>query len=496
MTLTVSNTLTDEEEVFEPLDPERVGLYYCGLTVSDDAHLGHARSWVHTDVIHRWLTHLGYDVTHVENFTDINEKIVARVGDSGDEELDVSHHYISRVLADMRRLNLKRVDVHPRVSEHIPHIIQMIERLIDREYAYQSNGSVYFDVSAFPAYGQLSNQSFEEMESQGSADRDEKRNPQDFALWKADGVPPEDVATHQSEDAAMSPADAARGAETYDSPWGTGRPGWHIECSAMATEHLGETFDIHVAGRDLVFPHNENEIAQAVAATDGAFSHYWLHTGLLETEGEKMSSSLQNFFLVRDAVERFGPDVIRTFFLSTVYNADQTFSEAAIAEAEERWDRLAGAYDRATDAADSPDAYTTVEDAALRSTIADMPDQFTAAMNSDFNTREALAALLELASSVNSHIGERSHYDYSALQRAIGLFEEFGGRVFGLTFGDAPASSVVLTDELIELVLDIREGERAAGRYDRADSIRADLEALGITVEDNAEGSTYRLDGK
>lgn len=495
MSLTVSNTLTREEEVFEPLDDDRVTLYYCGLTVSDDAHLGHARSWVHTDVIHRWLEHLGYDVKHVENFTDINEKIVARVGTDGENETDVAQGYIGRVLSDMRRLNLKRVDVHPRVSEHVPEIIDMIERLIDRDYAYEADGSVYFDVSRFPDYGTLSNQPLDEMEPQEEGAIPEKRNPQDFALWKANGVTPDEIADHRPADAAGSLDEAAAGAETYESSWGDGRPGWHIECSAMATTHLGDTFDLHVAGRDIQFPHNENEIAQAVAATDGAFARYWLHTGLLRTEGEKMSSSLQNFFRVRDAVDRYGADVIRTFFLSSVYSADQTFSEEAIAEAEERWSRLEEAYNRAASAADDVAARTDVEDTELRESISRTQERITTAMNDDFNTREAISALLTFSARVNAHVGERTAYDYQALTQAIDLFQTYGRDVFGLTFGDRPTADVRLADDLIELLLDLREAEREAGRYDRADTIRDDLADLGVTVEDSDGGPTYRIDG-
>ncbi len=495
MPLTVSNTLTDEEEVFEPLEDDEVTLYYCGLTVSDDAHLGHARSWVHTDLIHRWLEHLGYTVRHVENFTDVNEKIVARVGQDGDDEAAVARTYIARVIGDMRRLNLKRADVHPRVTEHVEQILGMVERLIDRGYAYEAGGSVYFDVEGFPDYGRLSNQRLDEIEPQEDGELSEKRNPQDFALWKADGVSAEDIGEHQHEDASVAPSAAAEEALTFESPWGRGRPGWHIECSAMATHHLDETFDIHVAGRDLVFPHNENEIAQAVAATDGDFSRYWLHTGLLETGGEKMSSSLQNFFRVRDAVAEYGTDVIRTFFLSSVYSADQAIDEEALAEAEERWTRLREAYERAVEAADSVDAATHATDEGLRNVLDACPERFTAAMNDDFNSREAMAALLELATAVNGHVGERDTYDYQALKRAIDVFETFGGSVFGLTFGTAPASEVALADEVIELVLDIREAERDAGRYERADQIREDLAALGVDVEDEAGGPTYRIGG-
>ncbi|MFB6102630.1 MAG: cysteine--tRNA ligase [Haloplanus sp.] len=493
MTLSVTNTLTGEREEFEPAGDE-VLLYVCGLTVSDDAHLGHARVWTHADVMHRWLSHLGYPVRHVENFTDVNEKIVARVGedDLGESELDVAEGFIASIIEDMRGLNLKRAAVYPRVSEHIPEIIDLVETLIDRGYAYEADGSVYFDVTAFDDYGKLSNQRVEEMEAQGTPDeRSEKRHPADFALWKADGVDPADVAEHRSESPPLGPNPPS--GETWDSPWGEGRPGWHIECSAMSTTHLDDTIDIHVGGHDLVFPHHENEIAQSEAATGEQFARYWLHTGLLETAGEKMSSSLGNYFYVADALDEFGPNVIRTFYLSTNYGSKQTFSEAAMAEAEERWERLERAYEAAVDACDSVDARTKVVDDALRGAVETTRTDFAAAMNDDFGVREATAALLQLASAVNRHVDEGPEYDYVGLRRAVETFEELGGDVLGLAFAaEGGSGEAHLADDLIELVLDVREAEREAGNYDRADALRADLEALGVTVEDSDEGPTYR----
>ena len=340
MTLHLTNTLTGERELFEPADDDRVTLYLCGLTTSDPVHVGHARTWVHADVMVRWLEQLGYEVRYVQNFTDVNEKIVARVGEDGEDEAAVARNYTADVIAAMRELNLRRADVYPRVSEHIDEVIAMVETLVDEGYAYESAGSVYFDVTAFDSYGELSNQRLEEMEPRSDPDeRTEKRDPADFALWKAGGVSPAEVETHRHEGAAPADEAAAR-AQTWDSPWGEGRPGWHIECSAMSTAHLGDSFDIHVAGSDLVFPHNENEIAQSEAATGQQFCRYWLHTGMVQVEGEKMSSSLQNFTTARNAIDEFGPDVLRTFFLSTVYSADPRFSEQTLAEAEQRWERL------------------------------------------------------------------------------------------------------------------------------------------------------------
>jgi cysteinyl-tRNA synthetase len=497
MTLRVTNTLTGEREVFEPRDEDEVLLYYCGLTTSDPAHMGHARSWLHVDVMHRWLEHRGYDVRHVENFTDVNEKIVARVGEAGDDEADVAETYIADLIEDMRALNLKRAEVYPRVSEHVDEIVAMVETLVETGHAYESNGSVYFDVTTFEDYGALSNQSPEEMEAQGDPDeRSEKRHPADFALWKAGGVGAEEVAEHRHDEAAPA-EEAAACAGTWDSPWGEGRPGWHIECSAMATTHLGDTIDVHVGGRDLVFPHHENEIAQSEAATGRTFARYWLHTALVqvETDGEdeKMSSSLGNFATVADLVRERGPNVARMWALSAAYNTEAVFSEATLAEAEERWDRLERGYEAASGACDSTGARSTVTDEALREAVADARGEFAAAMDDDFNTREALSALLDLVGAVNRHV-ETEPYDYRGLHRAVEAFETLAGDVLGFELGDAGGGGdVQLAEDLVELVLAAREDAREAGDYERADRLRDRLAALGVEVQDTDDGPTYRL---
>ncbi len=493
MTLRVTNTLTGEVEPFEPLG-EDVRLYLCGLTTSDPAHLGHARAWVHTDIIHRWLEYQGYTVRHVENFTDVNEKIVARVGEDGPDEEAVAQRYTQEFLNVMRALNLKRATVYPRVSDHIDEIISMIETLIERGYAYESNGSVYFDVTAFEEYGKLSNQDLEQIQAQGNPDEQaEKRRPEDFALWKAGGVAPADIDEHRHEAAAPA-EEACTQALTWESPWSEGRPGWHIECSAMSTTYLDAPFDIHVAGEDLVFPHNENEIAQAEAATGAPFARYWLHVGLLETEDKKMSSSLRNFFTVENALAEFGPGVIRTFLLSTTYADKQTYSKAALQEATERYDRLTRGYEQAIEMADCPAAGSKVTDQALREAVATARGAFKTAMNDDFNTREALAALDELTTAVFTHTNDRTRYDYQGLRRAIKTFDEFGGAVLGLPFGTTTDDSDIhIAEDLVELVLELREAEREAGNYSRADDLRDSLQDLGIDIEDTDDGPTYRF---
>ncbi|MCU4971385.1 cysteine--tRNA ligase [Halobacteria archaeon AArc-m2/3/4] len=501
MTLHVTNTLTGAKEPFEPQDPENVLLYYCGLTVSDPPHLGHARSWVHVDVMHRWLEHLGYDVRHVENFTDVNEKIVARVGenDLGESETEVAETYVTRTIEDMRSLNLLRAEVYPRVSEHVPEIIDLVETLVEEGYAYEANGSVYFDVTTFDDYGKLSNQDLEEIESQGDPDeRSEKRHPADFALWKAGGVDAGAIEEHHHEGAAP-PEEACEHATTWDSPWGEGRPGWHIECSAMSMTHLGETLDIHVGGRDLVFPHHENEIAQSEAATGQEFASYWLHCELFQMGEEKMSSSLGNFVTVEEAVAEWGANVVRTFLTAGSYNSTQLYSNETIAEAVERWERLERAHERAVETVDSTAAGSKVEDPELRTAVDDAREDFATAMNDDFNTREAQSALLEVASAINRHLEEApgagddtATYDYRGLRRAVETLEDLG-EVLGLSFAGETTGSVDLAEDVVELVLDVRAQERDAGNYDRADELRDELEALGVEVQDTDSGASYRL---
>ncbi|EMA65285.1 cysteinyl-tRNA synthetase [Halorubrum aidingense JCM 13560] len=502
MSLVVTDTLADERVEFTA-DGD-VTLYVCGLTVSDDPHLGHARLWFHADVLHRWLEHIGYDVRHVENVTDVNEKITARVGERDDwsEERDVAAAFTATTFDAMRGLNLLRAEVYPRVTEHVPEIRELVETLIEKGYAYESNGSVYFDVTTFAEYGKLSNQNVADLEAQGEPDeRSEKRNPADFALWKADGV---------SETAAREHAKHDHGAETptgetWPSPWGDGRPGWHVECSAMSTTHLGDTLDIHMGGRDLVFPHHENEIAQSEAATGERFARHWLHVGLLAMDGEKMSSSIGNFWTVPDALDELGVNVIRTFYAGAAYRSEQALTEGTIAEAEERWERLSRTYDRAVAALDSVDARAKAEDGDLREAVTDARDDFAAAMNDDLNLREATAALLELTDAVNRHVDavdadaddeatNEAAYDYRGLREAVEAFAELGGDVLGLQFEAESDGEVELAGELVELILDVREAEREAGNYERADDLRDALRDVGVEIEDGPDGATYRFE--
>ena len=493
MALYLENTLSGELERFEPMVEGEVSIYYCGLTVSDRAHLGHARSWVHVDVLRRWLEYEGYTVRHVENFTDVNEKIVARVGErpAWTDEMAVAEHFIERTLADMRSLNLKRASAYPRVTEHIDAIIDLIERLIDTGHAYVADGSVYFDVTSFGDYGHLSNQSLDALEA-SEDQHPEKRHPADFALWKAGGVEPEDIEEHQHPGAPPA-TEACEGALTWASPWGDGRPGWHIECSAMSMTHLDETFDLHLAGRDIVFPHNENEIAQSEAVTGEPYARCWVHIDLLEVDDEKMSSSLRNFLTVEEAVDRFGVNVVRTFLLSAGHDRRQSFNDASMGEASSRWDRLDRAYHLAIDTLDGSQTSSLAEDDHLRSRVDVAREAFRSALEDNLDTRAAYVALGELAGAVVDHVdaGE-TPFDYGGLLRAVETFETLGGAVLGLDFTTAGDGDGDL-EAVIASMLELRERFRSSDRYDEADAVRDALESAGIEIEDTDGGPRFRI---
>jgi len=467
--LRLSNTLSGEKEVFEPLDEDddRVLLYVCGLTVSDDPHLGHARTWLSFDVLHRYLEYKGYEVKHVENVTDVDDKIINRAEEEGKTAAEVAARYAEQVYEDMVALNLLRVDVRPHVTEHVDEIIEMTERLVERSYAYEAEDGVYFDVSEFDGYGKLSGQKVEELE-QGE-ESEAKEDPADFALWK--------LADETCEEEP-----------TWNSPWGEGRPGWHIECSAMSTAHLGETIDIHGGGRDLVFPHHENEIAQAEAATGEQFTRYWLHVGPLRVEDEKMSSSLGNFWTVHDALEEYDANEVRAFLLSTQYTKPQQFGDDALEEGAKRWARLENAYLACEEAMDSKEARAKEHDETLREATREARDAFVEAMDDDLNTPGALAALFGLVDAVNAHV-EEPPYDYVGLFDAWCAFGELAGDVLGFDFSRGEGD----TGRVVEAVLSLREDLREEGEYETADAVRDALEGAGVEVQDTDDGATYRL---
>ncbi len=457
--LKIHNDLTRRKEVFEPLEPGRVRMYVCGMTVYDLCHLGHARVMVVFDVVYRYLRALGFDVTYVRNITDIDDKIIARANERGEPFGELTERFITAMHEDARALGVLSPDLEPRATGHLPGIIAMIERLIERGHAYVAeNGDVYYDVRSFPGYGKLSGKSIDDLEAGARVEPGEaKRDPLDFALWKS----------------------AKPGEPAWDSPWGQGRPGWHIECSAMSTEALGDTFDIHGGGADLTFPHHENEIAQSEGATGHPFVRYWMHNGFVRINDEKMSKSLGNFFTVREILERYRPEAVRYFILTSHYRSPLNYDDTQLDQAGAALTRF----------------YT-----ALRGLPAAEPTgaeafeaRFHAAMQDDFNTPEALAVMFDLAREIN-----RVRKDDAAAAAGLGAALRGMGEVLGILQEDPEAwlrggdEAGGLDDAEIELLIARRAQAKADRDWAEADRIRDQLQAAGIVLEDGPQGTTWR----
>ncbi|MCL6593312.1 MAG: cysteine--tRNA ligase [Alicyclobacillus sp.] len=479
MPIRLFNTLTGQKEEFHPLEPGKVRFYACGPTVYNYFHIGNARMFVVFDTIRRYLEYRGYAVRYVQNFTDVDDRILQRAQETGQRVRDVANYYIQAYFADADALGIRRATVHPRVTECIPEIISFIQQLIDRGHAYVRAGNVWFDTSSFPGYGKLSGQSLEEMRAGFRIEVNEnKEDPTDFALWKA----------------------AKPGEEAWDSPWGPGRPGWHIECSVMNLKYLGDQIDIHAGGRDLVFPHHENEIAQSEARSGRTFARYWLHNGTLNINGEKMSKSLGNFILTRDLLQRRPARAIRFFLLSAHYRHPLNYTEEALDQAEQALDRI----DRCLrnlayrlqhlQSLEAPFAqvHDGPPDAAA---LAAVRAQFTAAMDDDFNTADAQAAIFEGVRMANTYLA-RQDVTLAGVQGWLTLLRELLA-VLGLdeqSCHDAvqPESvSVGLTDAEVEARLAERVQARKARDFARADALRAELEAAGVVVEDTPQGTRW-----
>lgn len=477
MALKITNSLTREKEIFEPLEPGFVRMYVCGPTVYDSPHLGHAKSYVAFDVIVRYLRHLGYRVRYVQNITDVGhltdevemtgeDKIERKARAERLEPMEVVERYTREFYDAMDHLNVLRADISPRASGHIPEIITLTKTLIARGWAYESEGNVYFDVDKWAAaghYGKLSGRDVEEQEANVRQTVTEgKRHPSDFALWKK-----------------ATPDHIMR----WPSPWGEGFPGWHIECSAMSMKYLGETIDIHGGGIENMFPHHEDEIAQSEAATGHPFVKTWIHNGSLKIDGVKMSKSLGNFITVTQALERWPAEVLRLFFLSSHYRSAADFSEDAIAAAEKGYDRIVTALSHANrrlDGKDVSDARSEAADAAR--------DRFHAAMDDDFNTPAALAVLFELAGEIN----KTDASDTAALAALRTTLLELGG-VLGLSFAAGAPVQERGIEDLMKLVLEIRQDARENRNWPLADRIRDALNEAGIVVEDGVDGTTWRV---
>ncbi|MGB6065547.1 MAG: cysteine--tRNA ligase [Desulfomonilaceae bacterium] len=480
MGLRIYNTLTREKRDFQPLQPGKVGMYVCGMTVYDMCHLGHARSAVLFDVIYRYLMHRGYDVTFVRNFTDVDDKIINRANELGEEWKSLAERFVGEFYVDMDALGILRPTFEPRATEFIEEMQSLIQRLVSSGHAYEANGDVMFSVNSFVGYGKLSGKRIDELISGARVDVDEKkRNPLDFALWKA----------------------AKPGEPFWESPWGPGRPGWHIECSAMSMRLLGEEFDIHGGGADLAFPHHENEIAQSEAATGKHFAKYWIHNGFVNISSEKMSKSLGNVLNIRDILKSVHPEALRLFLISSHYRSPLDYNESSIKESASALERLYAAMVAVDDVSNRNG--TSDE---LPEELADMSDRFTEAMDDDFNTPRALAILFGVARSINRystsdslseiprpHLLARVKDEVISLSREIlGILKEEPAH-FMENLRKSGVVGLEISEEEIESLIAQRAQARSKKDFARADEIRRALADNHILLEDSPKGTTWKV---
>jgi cysteinyl-tRNA synthetase len=467
MSLHIYNTLARDKVVFTPIDAGKIRLYVCGMTVYDYCHIGHARVLVSFDVIVRFLRSQGWDVEYVRNITDVDDKIIRRAQENGEDSAVLSQRFIDAMHEDEAKLNVDRPNQEPRATAHMPGIIAMVTTLMDKGYAYLAdNNDVYYRVSKFDNYGQLSGKNPDELLSGARVEVDgNKEDPRDFALWKS-----------------------AKGeAVSWDSPWGEGRPGWHIECSAMSKSCLGDTFDIHGGGPDLPFPHHENEIAQSEAANSCKFVNYWMHVGAVRVDGEKMSKSLGNFFTIRDVLEKYHPEVVRYLIVSSHYRSSINYSEDNLVESKAGLDRFYQTLKQ----------YTDVPAAHLKDmSVSPYYEQFVASMNDDFNTRIALSGMYDLVKAINTTALESVEKaralvaELKAMANILGILQ--ADPVEFLQGMNAQGETAGLSNDVIETLITQRIQAKKDKEYARADEIRQKLEAQGVLLEDSREGTSWR----
>lgn len=486
--LRIYNTLTNQKEAFTPLRPGRVHMYVCGITAYDVCHVGHARSALVFDAIYRYLRYRGYEVVFVRNFTDVDDKIIMRAQDEGTDSETIAERYIKAFYDDMDRLGVERPTHEPRATEFIPQMIELVQRLIEMGYAYSAGGDVYFAVKTFSDYGKLSKRSLDELMAGARVAVDpNKRDPMDFALWKA----------------------SKPGEPYWPSPWGPGRPGWHIECSAMSAGYLGRSFDIHGGGMDLIFPHHENEIAQSEAAYGTTFARYWVHNGFVNVNHEKMSKSLGNFFTIRQVLESYQPEVLRLFLLSTHYRSSLDFSQEAMGEAERRLERLYQTLAQ-VETLTSSGATTPLRDNPeldeLGQKTNELSAKFQEEMDNDFNTAAAIGHLFDLSRALNrvqDACDGKPDGDTAALLVAgarrlreqagiLGLLQTPPSAFFGEQRRLHLAAAGIDEKEVERLVAE-RARARKEKNWAQADAIRETLTGMGIVVEDGAEGTKWRV---
>ena len=454
MTIKFYNSLTNQKEDFVPISEGEVGMYVCGMTVYDNCHLGHARAMMAFDIVARYLRYQGYKVNFIRNITDIDDKIIERAYENKEKIENLTARTITSMQEDFLKLGLERPNKEPRATDHIEGMIKMITDLIDKGNAYHSkSGDVFFSVRTFPEYGKLSNKNIDELNPGSRIKEDEsKEDPLDFVLWKS----------------------AKPNEPSWESPWGPGRPGWHIECSVMSLENLGEHFDIHGGGPDLLFPHHENEIAQSECASNCKLANYWMHSGLLKINGEKMSKSLGNFAMLKDLFNSYHPEVIRYYLISSHYRSALNFDNESLGQARSALTRLYQALSLASSNESDIDG--------------DSVKEFVDSMNDDLNTPEALSTLFKLAKLINSSTDVQDRTKYSSTMKELGM-------VLGL-LNDSPdvffQYGASLSDKEIEDQIKERNGARKAKDFKKADQIRDDLEAKGILLDDSSDGTTWR----
>ena len=464
MALRIFNTLSGEKELFSPLTPGKVRMYVCGVTVYDSAHLGHCRFLLTFDVIYRYLKFCGYDVTYARNFTDVDDKIINRANNENVDCAAISERYITEFNRDAAALALSAPSVEPRATQHITEIIALIRQLEVKGLAYSIDGDVYYAVGGFPAYGKLSGKKIDELEAGARVEIDQrKRSPLDFALWKS----------------------SKPGEPTWESPWGLGRPGWHIECSAMSTKYLGQPFDIHGGGRDLIFPHHENEIAQSEGATGQPLARYWIHNGFLNINQEKMSKSLGNFFTIREILESFDAAALRHYFLSSHYRSPMDFSRDGLEEAGKAIDRIYETIDRVGRAVKA----VAAADGALM-------ESFRQEMDDDFNTPRALALVFDEVRTLNRLLDDKQQKGLEPRAEALRSICDILGLLHQGYFERKKSrwlAKAAISRDGIENLIGARERARKAKNWGEADRIRNELAASGVIIEDTPEGTVWKV---
>ena len=457
----VYNTMTRKKEEFKPLHEGKVNMYVCGPTVYNFFHIGNARPFVVFDTLRKYLIYKGYDVTFVQNFTDVDDKIINRAKEEGLTAMEVADKYIDEYYKDAGAINVKKADVHPRVSETMDDIIQFVADLIDMGYAYEVDGDVYYSTRKFKDYGKLSKQNIDDLEAGARIMVEEKKkDPLDFALWKA-----------RKEESEIA----------WESPWGMGRPGWHIECSTMSRKYLGDTIDIHAGGQDLQFPHHENEIAQSEAHNGCTFANYWMHNGYITVDNEKMSKSLGNFFTVRDILEKYDGEVIRFFLLSGHYRDPINFSDELMQQAKNSLGRLQNAKENLQFLIEKGEGEMTDAEKEAYDGYDKFRQQFISAMDDDLNTADGITAVFELVTAINTAVKDGASKEFA--EKSLATLMEFAD-VLGILQQDKEAG----IDDDIQALVDERQQARKEKNFARADEIRDQLAAMGITLKDTPQG--------